>query len=408
MNRATRGLGAILLALGMAISPSQAADTPSVDELLTRYAEARGGREAWRSVSSLELRGTYTAFSLREPFRRLQARPGLFRFDTVIRGAETTYAHDGQASWWLEPVFGMAWARRPPTPFNALLDRASAFEPPLLDAKAKGHTVELIGRGDIDGQPTWTVRLTLASSEVETWHLDVSTFLEVAIDSTTYDYTQIVDPIADRAYFSDFRRVGGLVIPHRVEREYLARHTVLEVAEARLDPPLDAALFRLPLPEGMERLRWLTGTWDLQIETRYAAESPWQTAQTTSTITPLLEGALLDERFTFELDGEHIEVLRQRSWDRFRDVYRFTHSDNVTFHLNVFEGSWNDDRIVVDNLQTASASRQEGQELVERQALYELTPEGFKLDIEQSTDGGVTWVTTAKYVYSRRLDSPFV
>ena len=50
----------------------------------------------------------------------------------------------------------------------------------------------------------------------------------------------------ERAYFSDFRTVDGLVIPHRIEREYGARHTVTKVEKVRLNPELEDGVFAMP------------------------------------------------------------------------------------------------------------------------------------------------------------------
>lgn len=373
----------------------------TVDGVLARYAEARGGRQRWRAVRSLAESGTYTAFSVRAPFRRLYKRPGLYLFDTAMNGGRTVYGRDAAGPWWIDPLVEVRWALRPPAGIARQLERAAELEPPLLGAADKGHRVELAGRGEVNGRETLRLSVKLASGAEETWHLDPATFLEVAVDSTVLDYTQTLEPISERAYFSDFREVQGLVIPHRMEREYLSRYTVLEIEEVEVDPPLPDERFALPLSDAMEALRPLAGDWDLTIERRSREEQPWQTTATTSTITPLLDGALLEERFTIDQFFGPVTVVSQRTWDRFREVYRFTHAADSTGQLTVFEGSLEDGRIVVSNAATGTASRFGDAEVLERQTTYDIAPDGFKVDMERSTDGGETWLVTARYTYSR-------
>lgn len=385
----------------LASRPLAGEEEMTVDGVLARYAAARGGRERWRAVRSLAESGTYTSFSTRAPFRRLYKRPGLYLFDTAINGGRTVYGRDAAGAWWIDPLVEVRWAQRPPAGIARQLGRAAELEPPLLGAADKGNRVELAGRGEVNGKETLKLSVTLASGAEETWHLDPATFLEVAVDSKVLDYTQTLEPIDERAYFSDFREAQGLVIPHRVEREYLSRYTVLEIEEVEVDPPLADASFALPLADAMEALRPLAGEWDLTIEQRSREEQPWQTSTTTSTITPLLDGALLEERFTVDELFGPVTVVRQRSWDRFREVYRFTYADDSTGQMQVFEGALEDGRIVVSNAATGTASRFGDVEVLERQVTYDVGPDGFKVDWERSTDGGETWLKTARYAYTR-------
>jgi hypothetical protein len=50
----------------------------------------------------------------------------------------------------------------------------------------------------------------------------------------------------ERAYFSDFRTVEGLVIPHRIEKEYGARQTVTKVERIRVNPEMEDRVFAIP------------------------------------------------------------------------------------------------------------------------------------------------------------------
>lgn len=219
----------------------------SVDEIVAKYVAARGGAERWRAVQSMDLAGTYTSFSEDHPFTLRRKRPGRYRFETNTMRSPVTVAHNGITAWWIFPPYGIGEATKVEDPDALLIAREAEIEPVLLDFQAKGHKVELAGKGDVNGQETVALKVTLANGWEETWHLDPKTWLEVAVDSKITDYTQSREVIRQRAYFSDFRTVNGLVIPHRIEKEYGARATLMVIEKVGIDAPLKDAVFALPV-----------------------------------------------------------------------------------------------------------------------------------------------------------------
>jgi outer membrane protein assembly factor BamB len=228
-------------------SPSPATATLGLEEIVARYEAARGGRERWRALRSIEMEGTFTSLSQAAPFTLRRKRPNLYRFDSRMTQKEMVVAQDAQGPWWIYPMYRIFSPAKADDPAVLVMTaRDAEIEPALLDHRAKGHKVVLAGRGDVNGQETLRLELTRSNGWVETWHLDPRTYLEVAVDSKVFDYSQLPQEMIERAYFSDFRTVGGLVIPHRIEREFGARHTVTVVGKVRLDPELADGLFAMP------------------------------------------------------------------------------------------------------------------------------------------------------------------
>lgn len=389
------------LALVLLASPAFAAD--SLDDVVRAYTAARGGLERWRAVASLELEGRFESFSQTEPFTARWARPGLYRFESVQQKRPLLYGRDAKGSWWRVGLYDHGWPRRTEGQDDAQIAREAELEPALLDYRAKGHQAELVGAGEVDGQPTVEIRLTRADGAVETWHLDAESHLEVAVDSQVFDYTQTGDPVGKRSYFSDFRPVEGLMLPFRVDAEYKARYTSLQVARAKVGGALSPDLFRLPLSTGMEALRSLAGDWQVKLELQPDPRQPWQTVELASKIEALDDGALLVERYRYEdpFQGP-VSAVRHLSWDRYNEVYRFTHYDPAPAQMAVFEGRLTDGVLLVSNETTHSAARFGDTVVFERYRTTEIGPEGWKTDGEVSTDGGKTWTLVAKFTYSRK------
>lgn len=228
-------------------SPSPATPTLTLGEIVARYEAARGSRERWRALRSIEMEGTFTSFSEEAPFTLRRKRPNLYRFDSRMIQKEMILAQDAQGPWWLYPLYGIdSPAKMTESPVVAMTARDAEIEPALFGYQEKGHKVVLGGRGDVNGQETLRLELTRSNGWVETWHLDPRTYLEVAVDSKVFDYSQMPQEMQERAYFSDFRAVDGLVIPHRIEKEYGARQTVTRVERIRVNPEVEDGVFAMP------------------------------------------------------------------------------------------------------------------------------------------------------------------
>ena len=222
-------------------------------DIAERYTAARGGLAAWRAVSAMEWKGVYATFSQSHPFVARWQRPGLFRMEGRSLGGDFVLAADEAGPWYIFPAIDVPTAARPEGPFagyRSMLARDAMFEPPLFAWKEKGHTLELLGPADLDGQPAVALKLTFATGEVETWYLDPRTHLELAVDATVWDFTQTDKSMRRRTFYSDFRRVGEILLPHRIEQEYGARFALLTVEAVRLNPSLDQALFAMPKATG--------------------------------------------------------------------------------------------------------------------------------------------------------------
>jgi hypothetical protein len=239
---------ALLLALATGLPPGAlGAAELTVDEVLSRHAEARGGVERWKAVRALRLEGEYDAFSLRSHFTLLRQRPHYYRLDFEMLEEPAIRARGPEATWGLHKLLTPEPARVD-GPYQPQMERESLFGPLLLEAEAHGLVVELLGPGEIDGVETVGLDVTFPGGGRETWHLGAATFLEVAVDSRIYDFTQAGEPVALRTFYEDFREVEGLVIPHQLYLEFNHRLEAMAVESVEVNPEIDPAVFAAPPP----------------------------------------------------------------------------------------------------------------------------------------------------------------
>ncbi len=198
---------ALICCLAMALAPAAAGET--LDEVLARYLEARGG-EALKGVGTVVATGRALMGGGAEfPFRYEWKRPNKFRFELTIQGITEVQAFDGQTPWATDPPSQPDGAPMSPQEF-ALINDAVDFEGPLVGAAAKGHKVELVGEEEFEGTPAYKLKLTKADGMVEYCYLDKDYALEIA-QLEVYDFDG--QEVVLQTTWGDYKEFAGAVLP---------------------------------------------------------------------------------------------------------------------------------------------------------------------------------------------------
>lgn len=236
-------LGALVPApaFGQAPASSQA---PSLDAILARHLEARGGLARIRAVRSLVSTGRVEVGGLSLALRVENPR-GAFRSDTTLGALTKTEAWDGRAGWVADPFSGVP----DPAPMTAAQLRQAAlqadFDGPLVDAPAKGYRVALEGMAEVDGAPAYVLRVDLGNGDMLRSFLDARTFMEVKATNRAVRGGQTVEV---ETRLRDYRPVAGILLPHDLEIRVRGEAQALRIRFDRVeaDAVVDPARFRRP------------------------------------------------------------------------------------------------------------------------------------------------------------------
>ena len=384
------GLSAILAA-GLALP----ATALTVDEVVAKHIDARGGKEAWQSVGNVKVTGSFTAFSQINPFTLNRATDGRYHLDHMLGDKLVVIGWDGETAWWENHWF-QEGAQEISGVDHAVVIRDIEYPlTPFFHLEEAGHKVKLLGESDVEGTKTLGIELTRADGSTETWFLDPDTFLEVARDSPGSDFGQ---PMSQRTFFDAFETVGdsAAVMPHYVETQWYTRHRVMEVESVETGVDIADDLFRMPAPLGMAPVLAMAGTWNVAVERRQRPDSPWSSSTATSTITAELGRAMLRE----EMASENAAHVRTLSFDRFRKHYVLTWINDQTAFLDVLHGTLEDGAITLDNQETGTTLDMFGMNLNGRVTIKDVSDGGFTLEHETSIDGGENWFQDIKLTYT--------
>lgn len=217
----------------------------TVDDVVRRYVEARGGAARLRAVESLRFTGTMQLGETSAPFTLELQRPNRARTEFSVQGQKGVRAFDGQNAWEQLPMPGET--ARPMRPEDAAEARAQADVDlsPLVDAAAKGYAVELVGRDRLPGGETWKLVVRGREGPPRTLHLDARTHLVVQTSDVRTVDGQPVEMVTE---ISDYRPLAGMVFPHRIEvgPKGKPERQRLVIQKVEINPPLDAARFAMP------------------------------------------------------------------------------------------------------------------------------------------------------------------
>ena len=140
MRSTIRSIIPLLLSLAV-LAPAGAA---TLDEVIAKHIEARGGRANWDKIRSIRMTGDYTAFSKVEAFTLTRARDNNYLMDTKMNGHVVIIGHDGATTWWNNHWFKEGAERM--TGIDSEVAKADAhFVNPLFNYEELGMAAEYLG-----------------------------------------------------------------------------------------------------------------------------------------------------------------------------------------------------------------------------------------------------------------------
>ena len=184
----------------------------SVDGLVAKSIEARGGLAKLRAIKSVRMTGKISMGDVDAPIVIEIKRPASVRSELTLDGAVLVQACDGKDAWGIAP--GDLGAQRLPAEMAKDVAARADLEGPLVDYAAKGHQVELVGERELDFGEAHVLRVTKQSGEVEDHFLDAESFLPVRTEVRRK--VQGKELVAETT-LDDYEEVGGVLWPHTIE-----------------------------------------------------------------------------------------------------------------------------------------------------------------------------------------------
>lgn len=246
-TRMTNKYWILLAVLAIAIPAATfAADEMTVDEIIAKNIETRGGLDALQAIESAQAEGKMTMGGMEAPLAMEFKRPNMFRVEAEIQGMTMVQAFDGETGWAIMPFMG----KPDPEPMaedqlKQIKDQADFIDGPLVNYKDKGHEIELVGVEDVEGTEAYKLKITKANGDIIYSYLDTEYFLEFK-QETTQEIQG--NEMSLSINIGDYKEVGDIVMSHSVEVLFegapAGQNVTIESIELNAD--IDTERFTMP------------------------------------------------------------------------------------------------------------------------------------------------------------------
>ncbi len=220
----------------------------TVDQLVARNIEAKGGASAINAIKSLRVSGKMllNGGQMQLGYRQTRKRPGEVRTEATLQGMTVIQAYDGKDGWKISPFQGRKDPEKMSSDDCKSLIEDAEIAGPLIDWKENGSTVTYLGTEDVEGTQAHKLKMVRKNGDVNIVYLDPDHFLEIRILSQRVEQGAQIEVETD---LGDYEKINGVFLPFSIEsgpRDSTDKQKiVLDKAEANV--ALDETSFRFPV-----------------------------------------------------------------------------------------------------------------------------------------------------------------
>ncbi len=237
----------LLLATFLCLLPLHFSPAQTLDEIIKKAIDARGGMDKIKAVQSERITGRITFSQGIEGTLVLELkRPHKLYSEITVKGEKVLRVYDRKSGGWtVNPFSDNKNVLEMPADELKEMPDESDLDGPLVDYKTKGSQVELAGKEDAEGKAVYRLKITSKSGEVRSYLIDGSTYLTTKWE----EVRKVVDQeLPWECVLSDYREVQGLKFPFKIDQgspgtEY---KQTLTIDKIEINPKIDESHFAKP------------------------------------------------------------------------------------------------------------------------------------------------------------------
>ena len=240
-----RKIAPVVLGLTCLVAPAGA---QTVDELVAKNIQAKGGLEKIKAIQTLRMKGRLNQGGFTAQVGTDTKRPNRLRSTFTVQGMTAIQAYDGQTGWQISPFQG----RKDPELLGEddLRDLVedSDMDGPLVDYKEKGNAVEYLGHDTVDGDDVFRLKCTLKNGDIVDYYLDPDSFLEIRTERQQFIRGAVRERQTD---LGSYKPVAGVMYPYAIEtgpKNNPGARAKVTIESIEANVPIDDAAFKMPKP----------------------------------------------------------------------------------------------------------------------------------------------------------------
>jgi hypothetical protein len=222
-------------------APAQVlAPTLTADEIVNKYLDALGGKDAISKVKTMSVEGTMQVMGSDNPTSTITVDGMGARQESEFNGAKIISCYTDKGGWAVNPMAG-AYDPTPMPDDQYNLGKAGIYVGgPLYNYVDKGSTIALASEDD----KTFTIKLTTKEKVKYTFVIDAKTYL---VNTVTTEGQAQGQPVAVTASYSDYRKTEtGFMVPYGIGLDFGQFQLSITVKKVELNKTIDPAIFAMP------------------------------------------------------------------------------------------------------------------------------------------------------------------
>lgn len=213
----------------------------SVDEIISKHISAIGGAENWKKINSVRQEASISVQGMDIPVVITFVHNKGFKQEFTVMGMTGYSIITPEGGWNFSPMAGQT----KPEPITAdelkygkdQLDLHGEF----IDYRAKGHSLELLPKEDIDGTECHVVKITRKSGTESVFYFDPATHYIIRTKSKVVANGQEVESVVNMSNFQKLPE--GIVMAFTMENS--AVPAPITITKVVINGPIDEATFKV-------------------------------------------------------------------------------------------------------------------------------------------------------------------
>lgn len=202
----------VLFVLGIVFM--QFVQAQSVDDIINKYVEARGGKDKLNAMQSVYMEGSRAMMGNEVLVKVSMVQGKLYRTDFEM-GGTTGYTIVTPTEGW--SFIPMQSPKVEPIPADRLKTMLGQLDiaGPLVDYAAKGNKAELQGKETVEGKEAYKIKMRLSTGKEITYYIDTKTNL--LIQSKQMSAARGNNPPVEIiTNYSDYKLFDGIMFPQTI------------------------------------------------------------------------------------------------------------------------------------------------------------------------------------------------
>jgi len=209
----------------------------TVDEIINKHMEARGGIEKLKALQSMAMQGTMVQGGVDVEMKYYYVQGKASKVEFTAAGQSGYNIVTDKGGWVFNPFMGHTAAEEMPADQLKDAQVQLDIQGPLVDYKTKGNTVEYLGKENSQGLEYHKLKLTRANGKVVTYYLNKDYLISKTISTALI---QGAEQEVTTEY-SDYRKIPeGYVIAFK----RASRGTEISFDKAEINPKIDESVFK--------------------------------------------------------------------------------------------------------------------------------------------------------------------